>query len=71
MSLSYAKNFKDRLVDYYCDRFIKFDMCSCQFSLHYCFESEKQARRMIQNAVERLKPGGYFIGTLPDAERIM
>uniref|UniRef100_A0A8R1TXK1 mRNA cap guanine-N(7) methyltransferase n=1 Tax=Onchocerca volvulus TaxID=6282 RepID=A0A8R1TXK1_ONCVO len=62
---------KDRLVDLYCDRFIKFDMCSCQFSLHYCFESEKQARRMIQNAVERLKPGGYFIGSLPDAERIM
>uniref|UniRef100_A0A915Q2I9 mRNA cap guanine-N(7) methyltransferase n=1 Tax=Setaria digitata TaxID=48799 RepID=A0A915Q2I9_9BILA len=62
---------KDRLVDYYCDRFMKFDLCSCQFSLHYCFESEKQARRMIQNAVERLKPGGYFIGTLPDAERIM
>ncbi|KAM3716504.1 mRNA cap guanine-N7 methyltransferase [Dirofilaria immitis] len=62
---------KDRLIDHYCDRFIKFDMCSCQFSFHYCFESEKQARRMIQNAVERLKPGGYFIGTLPDAERIM
>ncbi|VIO99571.1 Uncharacterized protein BM_BM2354 [Brugia malayi] len=62
---------KDRLIDHYCDRFIKFDMCSCQFSLHYCFESEKQARKMIQNAVERLKPGGYFIGTLPDAERIM
>ncbi|KAL3986377.1 mRNA capping enzyme family protein [Acanthocheilonema viteae] len=62
---------EDRLVDHYCDRFIKFDVCSCQFSLHYCFESEKQARRMIQNAVERLKPGGYFIGTLPDAERII
>ncbi|EFO16763.1 hypothetical protein LOAG_11740 [Loa loa] len=62
---------KDRLVDHYYNRFIKFDMCSCQFSFHYCFESEKQARRMIQNAVERLKPGGYFIGTLPDAERIM
>ncbi|CAG9538633.1 unnamed protein product [Cercopithifilaria johnstoni] len=62
---------RDRLIDHYCDRFIKFDMCSCQFSFHYCFESEKQARRMIQNAVERLKPGGYFIGTLPDAERIM
>uniref|UniRef100_A0A183DMD4 mRNA (guanine-N(7))-methyltransferase n=1 Tax=Gongylonema pulchrum TaxID=637853 RepID=A0A183DMD4_9BILA len=58
------------LCDRYFDRLTKFDLCSCQFSLHYCFESEKQARRMIQNAVERLRPGGYFIGTLPDAERI-
>ncbi|VDN05049.1 unnamed protein product [Thelazia callipaeda] len=62
---------KDCLSDYYLDKRIEFDLCSCQFSFHYCFESEKQARRMIQNAVERLKPGGYFIGTLPDAERIM
>lgn len=62
---------KDRLLDSYSKKDIEFDLCSCQFSFHYSFESEGQARSMIRNAVERIRPGGYFIGTLPDAERIM
>ncbi|KHN82523.1 mRNA cap guanine-N7 methyltransferase [Toxocara canis] len=62
---------KERLADLYSKRDIEFDLCSCQFSFHYSFESERQARYMIRNAVERIRPGGYFIGTLPDAERIM
>ncbi|XP_017882156.1 mRNA cap guanine-N7 methyltransferase [Ceratina calcarata] len=43
------------------------DIVSCQFAFHYCFESLQQAECMIQNASECLKPGGYFIGTIPDA----
>lgn len=66
-----ADSTKARLTEFYSNRNIKFDLCSCQFSFHYSFESEPQARRMIRNAVERLRPGGYFIGTLPDADRIM
>lgn len=55
----------------YKDASIKFDIVSCQFAFHYCFESLPQARRMLQNVSECLKPGGYFIGTLPDAYDIM
>ncbi|XP_022603098.1 mRNA cap guanine-N7 methyltransferase [Seriola dumerili] len=46
---------------------LMFDICSCQFVYHYSFESEQKADMMLRNACERLKPGGYFIGTTPDA----
>ena len=46
-------------------------MTSCQFSLHYAFESPEQAEKMLENACGRLKPGGYFIGTIPCANEIM
>ena len=49
----------------------KFDLCSCQFSFHYSFESEAQARCMLRNATECLKPGGYFIGTIPNANLLV
>ncbi|TKR93843.1 hypothetical protein L596_008222 [Steinernema carpocapsae] len=45
-----------------------FDISSCQFALHYSFASEAQARQMLQNATESIRLGGYFIGTLPDAD---
>lgn len=66
-----ADSSKDRLIEQLGDKNIQFDMTSCQFSFHYSFESERQARQMIRNAVERLRSGGFFIGTLPDANRIM
>ncbi|XP_061111452.1 mRNA cap guanine-N7 methyltransferase [Conger conger] len=44
-----------------------FDVCSCQFVYHYSFETREQADMMLRNACERLRPGGYFIGTTPDA----
>ncbi|KAM9838760.1 mRNA cap guanine-N(7) methyltransferase isoform 1-T3 [Aulostomus maculatus] len=44
-----------------------FDVCSCQFVYHYSFESEQKADMMLRNACERLRPGGYFVGTTPDA----
>nr|XP_046273181.1 mRNA cap guanine-N7 methyltransferase isoform X2 [Scatophagus argus]XP_046273182.1 mRNA cap guanine-N7 methyltransferase isoform X2 [Scatophagus argus] len=46
---------------------LMFDVCSCQFVYHYSFESEQKADMMLRNACERLKPGGFFIGTTPDA----
>ncbi|TWW65908.1 mRNA cap guanine-N7 methyltransferase [Takifugu flavidus] len=46
---------------------LMFDICSCQFVYHYSFESEQKAEMMLRNACERLKPGGFFIGTTPDA----
>uniref|UniRef100_A0AC35F3K3 mRNA cap guanine-N7 methyltransferase n=1 Tax=Panagrolaimus sp. PS1159 TaxID=55785 RepID=A0AC35F3K3_9BILA len=48
-----------------------FDIVSCQFALHYAFRSEKALRQMLYNISAGLRKGGYFIGTLPDAERIV
>ncbi|CAB02758.2 mRNA cap guanine-N(7) methyltransferase [Caenorhabditis elegans] len=48
-----------------------FDLVSCQFALHYSFVDEASARIFLKNAVGMLKPGGVFIGTLPDADRIV
>ncbi|XP_056154527.1 mRNA cap guanine-N7 methyltransferase [Lampris incognitus] len=48
-----------------------FDVCSCQFVYHYSFESQKQAETMLRNACERLRPGGFFIGTTPDAYELV
>ena len=60
-----------RLREKYRDPSIELDLVSCQFAFHYCFESLKQAECMIRNAPECLRPGGYFIGTIPDANDIM
>lgn len=48
-----------------------FDLVSCQFAMHYSFVDEPSARTFLKNAVGMLKPGGVFVGTLPDADRIM
>lgn len=60
-----------RLREQYKDPSIELNLVSCQFAFHYCFESLKQAECMIRNAAECLRPGGYFIGTIPDANDIM
>ena len=45
-----------------------FDVCNCQFALHYAFETERTARTCIQNVSLALRPGGVFIGTIPDVQ---
>ncbi|XP_013133687.1 PREDICTED: mRNA cap guanine-N7 methyltransferase isoform X2 [Papilio polytes] len=55
----------------YRDPSINFDLVSCQFGLHYSFESLGQARRMLTNISECLRPGGYFFGTIPNAYEIV
>ena len=47
------------------------DVVSCQFALHYSFESLPQAECMLKNASESLRPGGYFIGTMPNSNLLM
>ncbi len=49
----------------------RFDLTSCQFSLHYSFETHAQADMMLRNACEALTPGGYFIMTIPNADEIV
>lgn len=50
---------------------ISFDIVSCQFSMHYAFENEKRVRQLLQNVTDRLKPGGFFIGTTVDANVVI
>ena len=44
-----------------------FDVVSCQFAIHYAFETENRVRRLLQNVTDRLNPGGFFIGTTVDS----
>lgn len=62
---------KTRLKDMYKDKTLTFDLVSCQFSFHYCFESYPQAKLMLQNACECVRLGGYFVGTTPDSYEII
>lgn len=47
-----------------------FDVVSMMFCMHYAFESEEKARRMLQNVSAALKKGGRFIGTIPNSDVI-
>uniref|UniRef100_A0A131YLM5 mRNA cap guanine-N(7) methyltransferase n=1 Tax=Rhipicephalus appendiculatus TaxID=34631 RepID=A0A131YLM5_RHIAP len=60
-----------RLKDRYKYKDIALDIVSCQFTFHYSFESLPQAQCMLRNAAECLVPGGYFIGTTPDANDLV
>lgn len=62
---------KTRLREHYKDPSLQLDLVSCQFSFHYSFESLPQAECMLRNSAECLRPGGYFIGTIPDANDIV
>jgi mRNA (guanine-N7-)-methyltransferase len=42
-----------------------------QFALHYSWSTEERARRALHNVSSLLQPGGYFIGTMPDANVIV
>ena len=48
-----------------------FDLVSCQFALHYSFETYDTASQFIWNVSERLLPGGHFVATFPDSERLV
>ncbi|KAI7854631.1 guanine-N(7)-methyltransferase domain-containing protein [Circinella umbellata] len=50
---------------------LQFDAVSMQFCLHYAFETEEKARTMLENVSSRLRSGGRFIGTMPDANWIV
>ena len=60
-----------RLRDEYINPGRRFHITSCQFSLHYSFESFEKATMMLRNACENLRPGGYFVGTTVDSNELM
>jgi len=43
---------------------------SCQFAMHYAFENEQRAKDFLGNVTHKLRPGGYFFGTTPDARML-
>ena len=42
-----------------------------QFCMHYAFESEVKTRQMLENVTQFLRPGGVFIGTIPDSNNLL
>ncbi|KAG8459146.1 hypothetical protein KFE25_002553 [Diacronema lutheri] len=48
-------------------RALRFDVVSCQFAIHYAFESGARARQAMRNMAARLQPGGFLVGTTVDA----
>ncbi|KAI0648227.1 mRNA capping enzyme-domain-containing protein [Trametes meyenii] len=48
-----------------------FDVVSMQFCMHYAFENETKARTMLKNVATWLRPGGVFVGTIPNAKQLM
>ena len=47
-----------------------FDVVTCMFALHYFFETEALACSVMRTVAEALKPGGYFVGIVPDARQV-
>ncbi|KAG6515919.1 hypothetical protein ZIOFF_026365 [Zingiber officinale] len=58
-------------LDKYLQDDAPFDICSCQFALHYSWSTEVRARQALANVSALLRPGGIFIGTMPDANVIV
>ena len=47
-----------------------FDVVSMMFCMHYAYETEQKARRMLQNVSSSLQKGGRFIGVIPNSDVI-
>ena len=47
-----------------------FNISSCQFAMHYFFESESTLHNFLRNLSECTAVGGYFIGTCYDGQKI-
>jgi mRNA (guanine-N7-)-methyltransferase len=42
-----------------------------QFCMHYAFETPAKARQMLENVTRWLRPGGVFVGTIPNADLLL
>jgi len=47
-----------------------FDVVSSQFSMHYYFKTEDTYKNFLQNLVDNVAVGGYFIGTCYNGQKI-
>ena len=48
-----------------------FEILSCQFAVHYFFQSETALRNVFNTFSPLVKQGGYFIGTTVDGKKII
>ncbi|KAI8825712.1 guanine-N(7)-methyltransferase domain-containing protein [Fimicolochytrium jonesii] len=62
-----ADCFTERIVDRLPRPDHVFDLVNCQFAFHYSFETEEKVRMGLKNITGNLRPGGMFIGTIPNA----
>lgn len=51
--------------------FVPVECVSCQFALHYAWESEESANQAIKNISSLLRRDGLFFGTIPNSKEIM
>jgi mRNA (guanine-N7-)-methyltransferase len=63
----FSKDFKL----YFQKNWFRFDVVSCQFAIHYCFETEEKLRIVLETIADILEPGGHFIGTVPNSTFVM
>ncbi|KAA8916185.1 hypothetical protein TRICI_001676 [Trichomonascus ciferrii] len=63
--------FSERVEDIVHPDAFPVDVVSIQFSLHYAFKSEETIRTLLDNVSRALKPGGSFLGTIPNADFLM
>ncbi len=47
------------------------DVVSCMFAMHYFFEHESGLHKFLSNVSSILRPGGIFVGIVPDAAVII
>jgi SAM-dependent methyltransferase len=70
-----AKNMKMRVNFYHGDIHAcpnrKYDVVCYNFALHYIFQTRDLFVSTMREIKKRMKPGGVFIGIIPDSERII
>lgn len=47
-----------------------FQVSSCQFAIHYFFESAETLHGFLKNVCQNTAPGGFFIGTCFDGQKV-
>ena len=77
-TLSYDFTLETIHCDCFSDELLKkipensqFEAVSCQFAIHYSFESEERANQAVVNLTKYLKKGGVFVGTTVNAYRVV
>lgn len=63
--------FEQRIEDIVSPNAFPVSIVSCQFCLHYSFESETRVRTLLSNVSRALLPGHFFIGTIPNSDVIV
>jgi len=62
---------KEELKDKFRNQEMRFHLTSCQFVMHYAFESETQAETMVRNACSNLREGGILVGSTVNEDVLM